>query len=254
MIEHREVAKRPQVGFAIMRIPADEEILALHERHAPTAEALDVVYSHCVIVCRIAEQLLPRAGAVNADLVRAGCLLHDIGVYRLYDEAGRLDEASYIRHGVLGHELLQAAGLAAAICRFASCHTGVGLSSQDVIRQGLPIPVADYLAETPEEALVMYADKFHTKSRPPRFLTPEAYAASVRRFGEDKAAAFEAMRARFGDPDALGRPLCLPSGVKRVTPVSAFGFAHETALSGGFFGAVRGGIMCKVNSRGLCGT
>ena len=186
-------------------IPADREILALHERHAPTAEALDVVYTHCEIVWRIAEQLLgqgfPGADAVNADLARAGCLLHDIGVYRLYDAAGRLDHASYIRHGVLGHELLAAEGLAEGICRFASCHTGVGISREDVIRQGLPLPVADYLAQSPEETLVMYADKFHTKSSPPRFLTAESYAASVRRFGEDKVAAFKAMRAQFGDPD-----------------------------------------------------
>lgn len=188
-----------------MRIPTDSEILALHERNAPTGQALDEVYTHCAIVWQIAEQLLgrgfPGADAVNADLVRAGCLLHDIGVYRLYDEAGRLDHASYIRHGVLGHELLAAEGLAAGICRFASCHTGVGITRQDVIRQGLPLPVADYVARTAEEMLVMYADKFHTKASPPRFLTPGAYAASVRRFGEDKVAAFEAMRAQFGDPD-----------------------------------------------------
>ena len=188
-------------------IPTDSEILALHEKYAPSPEALDLVYTHCAIVGRIAEQLLGRASAafpgagVNADLVRAGALLHDIGVYRLYDEAGNLDHAGYIRHGVLGYEVLEAEGLAAGICRFASCHTGVGISRQDVIRQRLPLPLADYLARTPEEKLVMYADKFHTKSSPPRFLAPDAYAASVRRFGEDKVAAFAAMRAQFGDPD-----------------------------------------------------
>jgi uncharacterized protein len=188
-------------------IPTDSEILALHEKHAPTGQALDEVYTHCEIVCRIAEQLLDQASAVfsgkgvNAGLVRAGCLLHDIGVYRLYDDAGNLDHASYIRHGVLGHELLAAEGLAAEICRFASCHTGVGISRDDVLRQGLPLPLADYLAQSPEETIVMYADKFHTKASPPRFLTAESYAASVRRFGEDKVATFEAMRAQFGDPD-----------------------------------------------------
>jgi uncharacterized protein len=181
-------------------IPSDTEILALHEEHAPSAAALALVYTHCEIVCRIAEQLLPGSGA-DARLVRAGCLLHDIGVYRLYDDSGRLDHASYIRHGVLGHQLLADAGFAAGLCRFASCHTGVGITREDIARQGLPLPSADYVAETPEEALVMYADKFHSKSTPPKFLTPESYAASVRRFGDVKVTAFEAMRARFGDPD-----------------------------------------------------
>jgi uncharacterized protein len=185
-----------------MRIPDDAAILALHERHAPTPEALDAVYTHCKIVCDIAGQLHARSGTdADIGLVRAGALLHDVGVYRLYDAAGRLDQAGYIRHGLLGYELLRAEGLPEAVCRFAVRHTGVGLTREDVLRQGLPLPPADYVAETPEEALVMYADKFHTKTAPPAFLTPAAYAAYVRRFGADKVTAFAAMRATFGDPD-----------------------------------------------------
>jgi uncharacterized protein len=185
-----------------MRVPADEEIRALHERYAPTPEAFDLVYSHCEIVCGIAEQLLGRAGAgLDADLVRAGCLLHDIGVYRLYDTAGVLDHEQYVRHGVLGHELLETEGFAEVICRFCSCHTGMGLTRDDVRRQGLPLPVADYLAESGEERLVMYADKFHRKTRPPRFVSPGSYAVDLRRFGEGKVAAFASMRGEFGEPD-----------------------------------------------------
>ncbi len=185
-----------------MRIPDDAAILAVHERHAPTPQALDAVYTHCRIVCEIAEQLHARPGTdADLSLVRAGALLHDVGVYRLYDAAGRLDQAGYIRHGLLGYELLRAEELPEAVCRFAVRHTGVGLTREDVLRQGLPLPPADYVAETPEEALVMYADKFHTKSAPPAFLTPAAYATYVRRFGADKVTAFAAMRATFGDPD-----------------------------------------------------
>ncbi|MGH3208146.1 MAG: HDIG domain-containing metalloprotein, partial [Trebonia sp.] len=141
-----------------MRVPSDKEILALHEKYAPTSQALDLVYRHCLIVCGIAEQLYARAGLdIDIDLVRAGCLLHDIGVYRLHDAAGELDHANYIRHGVLGYEVLRAEGFPEAICRFASHHTGMGLSREDVLRQRLPLPPADYLADTGEEALVMYA-------------------------------------------------------------------------------------------------
>jgi uncharacterized protein len=187
-----------------MRIPTDEEILGLHEKHAPTPDALGLVHTHCVIVCRIAEQLFSRSGSsaeIDINLARAGALLHDVGVYRLYDDAGSLDRANYIRHGILGYELLQEEGLPEAICRFASHHTGVGLTRDDVLTQELPLPPADYLAETGEERLVMYADKFHSKKTPPVFLTAQAYAVSVRRFGEAKVAAFQALRATFGEPD-----------------------------------------------------
>jgi uncharacterized protein len=187
-----------------MRIPTDREILALHEKHAPTPGALDLVYPHCVIVCGTAGQLCSRSGAgldVDIELVRAGSLLHDIGVYRLYDDAGELDHATYIRHGVLGYELLRDEGLPETICRFASHHTGVGISRADVLAQRLPIPPADYLAESGEERLVMYADKFHSKSAPPVFRTAQECAARLRRFGEEKARAFQAMRDAFGEPD-----------------------------------------------------
>jgi len=204
-------ARTRQLGTRIwksgnMRIPTDDEILVLHKKHARTPEALDLVHTHCEIVCGIAEQLYSRSRAsasaeIDVDLVRAGSLLHDIGVYELYDDAGHLDGPNYILHGVLGYELLQREGLPEVICRFASHHTGVGISADDVRAQGLRLPPADYLAETAEERLVMYADKFHSKKTPPVFLTAPAYAARVRRFGEDKVRAFQAMRATFGDPD-----------------------------------------------------
>jgi len=193
-----------------VQIPGDQEIRALHKKYAPSRAAFSLVYTHCVIVCGIAEQLLARLDlGLDAELVRAGSLLHDIGVYRLYDAAGRIDQAHYLRHGLLGHELLAGEGFPEAICRFASCHTGMGLSRDDVCRQGLPLPAGDYLAESGEEQLVMYADKFHSKTDPPVFVTAEEYAASLRRFGEDKVAAFGAMRERFGEPDLApfaGRP------------------------------------------------
>lgn len=197
-----------------MRIPADEDVRALHEKYAPAPAAFDLVYTHCLIVCGIAEELSARSAnrpgsgpgggpeaGLDIGLFRAGSLLHDIGVYRLYDEAGRLDHANYIRHGLLGYEILRAEGLPEEVCRFAARHTGMGLTREDVLRQRLPLPPCDYVAETGEEALVMYADKFHSKTTPPVFLTASAYAASVRRFGAAKAAAFEAMRQRFGEPD-----------------------------------------------------
>ena len=108
-----------------------------------------------------------------------------------------------MRHGLLGHELLRGEGFPEAICRFASCHTGMGLSRDDVLSQGLPLPAGDYLAESGEEQLVMYADKFHSKTDPPAFVTADSYAAGIRRFGDDKAAVFSSMRNRFGEPDLV---------------------------------------------------
>jgi len=184
------------------RVPTDRQIRALHERYAPSSAAFERVYIHCEIVCRIAEQLMESlADTVDVELVRAGSLLHDIGVYPLFDPRGTLPEATYIRHGVIGHELLRGLGYPERLCRFCSRHTGVGLSRADVERQRLPLPVRDYSAGSDEERLVMYADKFHSKTTPPAFLTASAYASAVGRFGADKVSRFDALRRSFGEPD-----------------------------------------------------
>ncbi|WP_331767201.1 HDIG domain-containing metalloprotein [Embleya sp. NBC_00896] len=185
------------------QLPTVAEITVLHQAYAPTRAAFEKVHTHCGIVWRIAEQLLagPGGAGLDADLVRAGCLLHDIGVYRLYDDEGRLDGANYVRHGLLGAEILRKEGLPEVLHRFCSCHTGVGLTRHDVLSQDLPIPVDDYLPESAEERLVMYADKFHSKSNPPRFLRSATFAAKIRRFGEDKVVAFDALMAEFGVPE-----------------------------------------------------
>jgi uncharacterized protein len=196
-----------------VKVPGPAEIQTLHEKYAPTAEAFTLVHTHCEIVWGIAERLLsePHLAHLDADLVRAGCLLHDIGVYRLYGDDGRLDHENYVRHGLLGHELLAREGFPEPLCRFCSHHTGVGLTRHDIETRRLPLPPDDYLAVTAEERLVMYADKFHTKSRPSVFLTPDEYAAHVRRFGEEKVTAFQALRDEFGDPDLA---LLTPDGAR----------------------------------------
>ncbi|MFE2582076.1 HD domain-containing protein [Streptomyces sp. NPDC059378] len=188
-----------------MQPPSPAEIRSVHEKFAPDSDAFDLVFTHCEIVWSIAEKLIATAGRdLDADLVRAGCLLHDIGVYRLIDETGRIDEANYLRHGLLGHEILAEEGFPEELCRFCSCHTGVGLTKHDVESQGLPLPVADYVAVTVEERLVMYADKFHSKSNPPKFLSADSYARYIARFGRDKVSAFARLRAEFGEPDLTG--------------------------------------------------
>jgi uncharacterized protein len=186
-----------------MHVPTDREIEALHRDQAPTRAAFESVYPHCVLVCQIASQYFDGLD-LDTDLVRAGALLHDLGVYRLYDAAGELDTVGYVRHGVLGHELLTELGLSEPLARFCSRHTGVGITRDDVRRQSLPIPVDDYVPASGEEELVMYADKFHSKRTPPVFVSGDTYAGIVARWGSEKASTFASLRQRYGDPQLAG--------------------------------------------------
>jgi uncharacterized protein len=181
---------------------SDDEVRALHARYAPTPAAFDLVHTHCVVVAAVAAQLLRRRPQpVDATLVHVGCLLHDVGVYRLYDGQGRIDRPNYLRHGILGEQLLRDLGYPDVLSRFCSHHIGVGLTSEDVVRHHLPLPVADYLADTAEEELVMYADTFHSKSDPPTLVAPAVARGQLARFGPDKVARYDALAVRFGEPD-----------------------------------------------------
>ncbi|MEO8105089.1 MAG: HD domain-containing protein [Candidatus Saccharibacteria bacterium] len=179
------------------------DITALHKKYAPSDAVFDLVFTHSQIVNDIALQLLEKNNlALDRDLVRSGALLHDIGVYPLFGANGTLRaDAAYITHGTEGEKILKKENLPQAIWRFAAHHTGVGLTKQDVINQKLPLPIADYLAETDEELLIMYADKFHSKTTPPYLNSYQWYRQDIAKFGSAKVATFDQLAQQFGLPN-----------------------------------------------------
>ena len=184
-----------------MNLPTLDEMNSLHKKYAPTVEALESVWKHCHIVRRIAMQIADDYHPVNRRLLESGALLHDIGVYKLYKN-GVLNKSQYITHGLLGYELLKEEGFDESLCRFALLHTGVGITKEDVEIDNLPIPLRDYVAETDEERIVMYADKYHSKKVPPTFNSAEKYSEFLAtNFGEKKSRQFNAMVDEIGEPD-----------------------------------------------------
>lgn len=187
-------------------LPTDRQIEALHRKYAKTDDDFRLVYTHCQVVEAVAMQLLdttPVPG-IDRNLVHIGCMLHDIGAYDVLEKG---EFVAGVRHGVIGEEILRKESMPDVVCRFASHHTGVGLTEQDVRNQGLPIPVADYTAGTDEERLIMYADKFHSKSKPPfeppYFCTFEWFHDSIQKFGADKAKKLDDLAELFGKPDLI---------------------------------------------------
>ena len=159
------------------------EILLTHSRSVADM-ALDVARRH------------PELGADETFLYEAA-MLHDIGVY-LTDAPGIqcFGHEPYIKHGLLGGELLRREGLPRH-ARVAERHTGTGLTRETILRQSLPLPLADYSPETIEEQLICYADKFFSKSHLERVRTPEQVLKSLEKFGVEGVERMKAWLKRF---------------------------------------------------------
>lgn len=154
--------------------------------YARTPELRKILYEHSRLV---ADRCLLIAGRrpelhIDKKFIEEAALLHDVGILRT-DAPGILcyGSAPYICHGYIGAEMLRAEGLPRH-ARVCERHTGTGLSRQQILDNGWPIPPNDYFPETIEERLVCYADKFYSKSHPHKEKSAEKVMKSLAKYGE----------------------------------------------------------------------
>ncbi len=135
---------------------------------------------------------------LDPSFIEAAAMLHDIGIRWCHAPSILCHGTEhYIRHGLIGAELLRREGCDEALARICERHTGTGLTRQQIERQQLPLPPKDFVPETIAEQVVCYADKFYSKSHPDRILTVEETAQSLERFGHEGVETFLAWAARF---------------------------------------------------------
>ena len=144
---------------------------------------------------------------IDVEKATIGALLHDIGTYAVLKNDGSngeplsFDGPRYVEHVLIGYELLLNEAYDESIAEFARNHTGCGLTREDVIDQHLPLPPADYVPVNLEQEVVMVADKYHSKSVPPKFLTASAYARKAARFGAENKQRWLELVRKYGEPD-----------------------------------------------------
>jgi uncharacterized protein len=138
--------------------------------------------------------------APDLALVESAALLHDIGIF--LTDSPTLDchgREPYIRHGILGREILEALGMPrhGIVCER---HVGVGISAEDIRRFDLPLPVRDMRPVTVEEQIICYADKFFSKngSDPPCEKPVAEILESLKPYGADKVERFLGWMELFG--------------------------------------------------------
>ncbi len=169
----------------------------------PDSKAYDILISHGE---QVVEKALAAADAVkhlepNLELIKSASLLHDIGMIRTnVPQLGCQGTAPYIRHGVIGREMLTEIGLTAEalICER---HVGAGISVDEICRNSLPLPKRDMLPVSIEEVIICYADKFFSKSisGPEAAKSPQTIVRQLAQHGPEQASRFKTWMLIFGE-------------------------------------------------------
>lgn len=142
----------------------------------------------------------PEPPLPSPDEIEAAAMLHDIGIFLC--DAPTIEchgEEPYIRHGLLGADLLRREGAPEEYARVAERHTGSGLSREEIIADDLPLPLdRQYMPESPLERLICYADKFYSKSGDMEEKPLPKVMVSMTRFGPESFARFNELHRQFG--------------------------------------------------------
>lgn len=146
--------------------PAVDPVEIIRRFYAPDSKSFRILLEHGR---RVADKALAVAARVahlgpDLDFIQSAAILHDIAIF-LTDSPG-LDchgTEPYIRHGILGREILDALGHPrhGLVCER---HVGVGISVEDIRRFNLPLPERDMRPVSLEEEIICYADKFFSKN------------------------------------------------------------------------------------------
>ncbi len=170
------------------------QIYALIDKYYSDNPSLrNILLLHSEDVARKALTIVDQHQELNADrdFVEEAALLHDIGIVKTNAPSiFCFGDEPYIRHGILGADIVNAEGLG-QYARVCSRHTGTGLPANEIIEQNLPLPHINLVPETIEEQIICFADKFFSKTKLNQEKSVEQVKISLRKFGEDSVKRFE---------------------------------------------------------------
>ena len=182
-------------------IPTKDEIEALHRRYAQNDAVFSLVFEHCQIVSEIALWCVEQKNlGVDKPILEAGCLLHDIGTYALFDAEGHNDNShNYKQHAIFGAALALEERFDERIADMIRTHVLMGLTKEEIIANHFALPQKDYTPASLEGQLLCYADRFHSKH--PTFNAYKPFLAHLSKDLPEQAAKLQAAAVEFGIPD-----------------------------------------------------
>ena len=136
------------------------------EYYPKGSKACEIMMRHGEEVAEKSLGIASRLSHLTPDLtfIQEAAMLHDIGIFMTHAPGiGCFGKHAYLCHGFLGRELLDTLGLPGHGL-VAERHTGAGITRENILSQGLPLPCRDMVPQTLEETIICVADKFFSKS------------------------------------------------------------------------------------------
>jgi len=178
------------------------DYIILYDKYYPEgSDARRILENHSKSVAGLAIEINASCGmGLDPSEVETAAMLHDIGIFMTDAPGiGCYGSEPYIRHGVLGADLLRSEGFPEWAARVAERHTGAGISPEDIKDMNLPLPTDRVLMpETLLERLVCYADKYYSKSGDMKRKSIERVRASMARHSQSTIWRFEKLYTEFG--------------------------------------------------------
>lgn len=106
----------------------------------------DYIIDHCKVVYERSKDITKFYDNVDLDLIKAGCMLHDVG----------RTITNGIEHAYLGADLLRDLEVDEKICLITERHIGAGITPNEA--KALGLPDRNYIPETIEEKIVAHSD------------------------------------------------------------------------------------------------
>lgn len=195
-------------------IPNDIEIRHLHQKYAWDDGLMRDVVAHCEITADIALWCVKTKDLqVDEPLLRAGCLLHDIGSY-IFLAAKDTKRSIYPQHAIFGSAILREEGIDERICEMVKTHVLLGLSKGEVQEHTLALPHKSFEPQSIEARLLCYADRFSSKGGGAGVVLNlyETFLSNLKKDLPKQAQKFEVWAEEFGLPDieALSKKYAFP--------------------------------------------
>ena len=167
------------------------EIIAKY--YKPRSKAYQILVNHSTLVTEKALKIAQNHKELLPDrkFIEEASMLHDIGIFKTNaPDLYCFGEFPYLCHGYLGCELLVAEGYPehGLVCER---HTGIGITTEEIIANKLPLPLRNYMPVSVEEQIICFADKFFSKSGDLfHEKTVNEVRVSMQKFGDKNVARF----------------------------------------------------------------